>query len=151
MTNTPLPLPAGIPRRLGALLYDSLLVLALLFIAMAAITPFTNEATIRSYQPLYFGYLLLVSFLFFGWFWTRGGQTLGMRAWKIRVEASNGENIRWNQALIRFLVAILTPGIGLLWLLFDQEKRTLYDRLSRTRVTRVAKGFIPPPSRKGTP
>ena len=143
MTNSPTPQPAGILRRLGALFYDSLLVLALLFIAMAILTPFVDKAVIKAYQPLFFSYLLLVSFLFFGWFWTRGGQTLGMRAWKIRVETGNGDNISWKQSVIRFLVALLTLGIGMLWALFDREKLTLYDRLGQTRVTRVEKGFIP--------
>ena len=48
-------------------------------------------------------YLLLVSYVFFGWFWTHGGQTLGMRAWKLRIQQSGGETISWRQVTIRFV------------------------------------------------
>ena len=143
-TDTTQPQNTGPLRRLGALCYDSLLLLALLFLAMAVITPFTEEATIKAHQTIYFAYLLMVSFLFFGWFWTRGGQTLGMRAWKIRVVNREGRAISWGQALARFVLALATLGLGLLWSLFDPEKMALYDRWSGTRVVRVAKGFVPP-------
>lgn len=133
-------------RRIGALCYDSLLLLALLFVAMAILTPFTDTGTIRAHSLLYFSYLLMVSFVFFGWFWTRGGQTLGMRAWKIRVVNRQGTGISWGQALARFSIALLTPGIGLLWSLMGSEKLALYDRWSGTQVVRVPRGFVPPAS-----
>jgi uncharacterized RDD family membrane protein YckC len=143
-TRSPPPTYVGILRRLGALTYDSLLLLALLLVSMAIITPFTDEETIRANQLPYFGYLLSICFLFFGWFWTHGGQTLGMRAWKIRLETFAGEDISWGQALSRFVLAIITLGTGLLWCLFNPRKLALYDHLTGTHMIRVKKGFIPP-------
>jgi uncharacterized RDD family membrane protein YckC len=81
--------------------------------------------------------LLAASFLFFAWFWTHGGQTLGMRAWKIRVERLDGGPLRWRDAAARFASAatlLFPPGLGLLWALVDSDRRCWHDRLSCTRV-----------------
>ena len=126
--------PAGLMRRLGAILYDTLLLLALLFIATALLLPLTGGQAI-SRNPLYSTYLFFICFMFYGWFWTHGGQTLGMRAWKIRIQQRDGTGISWWQALLRFLVAIvswLALGLGFLWMLADRDKMTWYDRYSET-------------------
>lgn len=134
--------PAGLMRRLGALLYDSLLLLALLLFATAAVLPFTHGEALAAGNRWFSAYLLLVSWLFFGWFWTHGGQTLGMRAWRIRVQALDGAPITARQALIRLLVAVpswLLLGLGFLWLLADRDRRTWYDQASRTRLVVLPK------------
>ncbi|MEN8260121.1 MAG: RDD family protein, partial [Pseudomonadota bacterium] len=77
--------PPGFFRRLGAIFYDSLLLLSVLFVATALILPFNEGEAFHSNQHYYPLFLLILSLLFFGWFWTHGGQTLGMRAWKIKV------------------------------------------------------------------
>ncbi len=133
----------GILRRIGAFAYDFILLLAVLVLATALIMPFSRGA-IQPGNMLLQLYLFMVSFGFYGWFWTHGGQTLGMRAWKIRVELENGENLSWSQALLRFLLALLTFGIGMLWCLWDRKDRALYDVLARTQVVRVDKGYVPP-------
>ena len=60
----------------------------------------------------HFGALQLACFAvglgFFGWFWTRGGQTLGMRAWNLRVQRPDGSAVRWPIATLRFGVLLLT-------------------------------------------
>ncbi len=94
--ESPLVLPSSLFRRLGSLLYDGLLVLALLFIATAILMPFRG-GQFQSHEWGYGVYLLLVVFLFFAWFWTRDGQTLGMRAWKIRLVSSTGGLISWRR------------------------------------------------------
>ncbi|MGD8690123.1 MAG: RDD family protein, partial [Gammaproteobacteria bacterium] len=134
-------------RRLAAALYDSLLVLALLMLGTAALLPLTGG------EALYFDnvwietafrlYLLALAFLFFGWFWTHGGQTLGMRAWKIRVLREDGRPLHWPDALRRFLWALagwLPAGLGVFWCLFDAHDRTFQDRMSHTRLVRVIHG-----------
>ena len=70
---------------MAAIVYDLFLLTAVLFVATAIALPLNAGAAFTSGQYLYPVYLLAVSFLFFGWFWTHGGQTLGMRAWKIIV------------------------------------------------------------------
>jgi uncharacterized RDD family membrane protein YckC len=80
-----LPAP-GFLRRLAAQVYDLFLLIALLFLATALLLPFTAGEAVSAQQTLIYRiYLAVISFFFYGWFWTHGGQTLGLRAWKIKV------------------------------------------------------------------
>lgn len=117
--------PAGLLRRLAALLYDTLLVAALLFVATAAVLPLTGgEAITPASQGalayLYRAWLLLVAFGYFGLSWTRGG-TLGMRAWRIRLLTGTGRPPGWPAALGRFGIgALFAFGAGLgVWLILE--------------------------------
>lgn len=136
--------PAGLPRRLGALFYDTLLTFAVLFAATAVVLALSG-GELRHGSLAFRAYLVVVMFLFFGWFWTHGGQTLGMRAWRIHVQDEHGGAIQWWQALVRFSAGVGTLGLGHLWLLVDRQGRSLYDLLSRTRMVRVHREFVPPP------
>ncbi len=74
------------------------------------------------------------------WFWTHGGQTLGMRAWRLRLVSDDGDKVTLRQALVRYAVAILSwlvLGLGFLWILFDGKKRAWHDIASRTRLVLV--------------
>ncbi len=85
-------------------------------------------------------YLLIATFLFFGGIWTHGGQTIGMRAWRIRVVRRDGERLRWRDAAVRFLGAIVSwgaLGLGFLWSLFDRDQLTWHDRWSDTELRRT--------------
>jgi uncharacterized RDD family membrane protein YckC len=85
--------------------------------------------------------LLAIAALFFCGFWVHGGQTLGMRAWRIRVMRDDGSGLTWTRALARFAaaaVALLPAGLGLWWSAFDPAKRGWHDRLTGTRVVRAA-------------
>jgi uncharacterized RDD family membrane protein YckC len=124
-------------RRLGALFYDSLLLLGILFFATFALMPFRGEA-FGPHSLAYQVYLLTVSFLFFGGFWTHGGQTLGMRAWKIGLRSADGGAVSWRQAGLRFLAALFSFalfGLGFFASLADPEKRCWHDRISGTRLS----------------
>jgi uncharacterized RDD family membrane protein YckC len=126
--------PAGLFRRLAALLYDFLLVLSLLMLATLAVLPFTGGKAIL-HNPFYNAYLVILIFLYFGWHWVGAGQTLGMRAWHLRLTAAGGGPISWRQALVRFLAAIpagLLGGLGYLWILFSREKLAWHDWASDT-------------------
>lgn len=99
--------PAGLLRRLAAMFYDLLLMVALWFAATFAMLPLTGgEAILTSSQGLlghfYHALLLLLAVAYFGTCWTRGGQTLGMKAWRIRLERMDGRSPRWGDALLRF-------------------------------------------------
>ncbi len=137
------PIYAGILRRIGAFAYDIVLLLTVLILATAVLMPISKGA-IQAGNLFFQLYIFIVSFVFYGWFWTHGGQTLGMRAWKIRLQLDSGANLNWSQALLRFILAILTFGIGLLWCLWDHQYRAIYDVLARTQVVRVDKGYVPP-------
>lgn len=97
---------AGFLRRLGALIYDALLLMALIVIAGFVALPFTGGEAPSPGNPFYQTYLFVLSYLFFAWFWTRGGQTLGMRAWRLRVQNEDGSAISWSQSLLRFMAGI---------------------------------------------
>jgi uncharacterized RDD family membrane protein YckC len=129
-----LPVP-GFSRRLAAIIYDLFLLLALLFFATALLLPLNAGEAFTSRQFFYPVYLLVISFLFYGWFWTHGGQTLGLRSWKLKVMTFDGEPISWKQALLRFLGAIISwafLGLGFLWILIDKNSRGWHDYLSKT-------------------
>ncbi|NNF95811.1 MAG: RDD family protein [Halobacteria archaeon] len=109
---------APVIKRLLAIFYDSFLLIAVLFLAMALLLLISGGYQFQAGNPLMTVYLLVVSFVFFGWFWTHGGQTLGMRAWKLRVQQRNGSPISWQQAALRFITAlpawiVLLTGIAL--------------------------------------
>lgn len=133
--------PCGLLRRLAAVLYDSIVVLGLLLIATVPVVVIAGGAMEQS-LAFRIGlriYLLAVAFAFFGGFWRFGGQTIGMRSWRIRVVGVDGTRVGWREAAIRFGVAILSwaaLGLGFLWSLIDRERRTWHDVASGTRLIR---------------
>lgn len=165
--------PAGMFRRVAALVYDSLIVVAVLMVATVPFLPFIGNRVLVAQEVgalahLYHLWELLIIALFFGFFWTRRGQTLGMQAWRLRVEQSTGELLSWPRALLREALALLpwlpgflvlsyavsahsvvqALGLGLLslgladWISmwFDPFRRTWHDRRADTRVVVLAKG-----------
>lgn len=145
---TPDPVRAGLPRRLGALLYDGLLLLAVLMVATALFLPVTGgEAIDPAGHPwlefVYRTVLLVLIVGFFGLFWTRRGQTLGMQSWRLRVEREDGRLLGWGDVLRRLgwaLLSLLPLGLGFAWILVDPQRRAWHDRLSGTRVVVLPKG-----------
>lgn len=130
--------PPGLLRRLGALFYDSILLLGILFFATLALLPLRGSA-FGPNSLLYQAYLLGVAFLFFGGFWTRGGRTLGMQAWKIQLCSIDGGAVSWRQAGLRFIAALFSAGLfglGFFAALIDPEKRCWHDRIAGTRLLR---------------
>ncbi len=150
-TETAFP-AAGFGRRLGGIFYDSILLLCVLLVAsvlatlVLKLTTGQGDYKALSAVPLFFFrlYFVLAGGGFLAWFWVHGGQTLGMRAWRIRVVDTSDQPIRWSQALARVFFILLTPGIGLLWAIVDRQRRALYDRLSKTRLVLVEKAHVPP-------
>ena len=138
---------AGLLRRLGAMLYDLLIVGALMFIVTALFLPFTGGEAITpgesgALERIYQAALLLVVVLFFGVFWTWRGQTIGMLAWRLRVQRPDGSTLAWRDALIRLAgacVSLAALGLGYFWIWIDREKLAWHDRWSGTRVVVVPK------------
>ncbi len=129
------PGPPGFIRRLAAALYDFLLLLAVLFLATAVALPFNSGEAFSSDQTFYLVYLLIISFIFYGWFWTHGGQTLGLRSWKMVLQTTSQEPVSWKQAFVRFFTAAISwlfLGLGFFWALINKKKLTWHDILSGT-------------------
>jgi len=123
----------GLLRVLAAIFYDLWLIAALWFLGVIIDTLLRQEP--GGNYLLLWTWWALSPLLFFGWFWTHGGQTLGMRSWRIRVVNSEGEAVGWGQALRRYLGAILSwgaAGLGFVWILLDHDSCSWHDRLSGT-------------------
>src|SRR5210317_454425 len=132
---------AGLFYRLVAMFYDSLLLLSALLIA-TALALLATKGTLHYHNPFFRTFLFLICFSFYAWFWLHGGQTLGMRAWRLQLQRLDGGPITLWQALLRFMVAIPSlalGGIGLLWMLVDRDKLALHDRFSESRIVRLPK------------
>jgi uncharacterized RDD family membrane protein YckC len=162
-----LPEPVGLLRRLGAMVYDALLllgiwmVLGLLFVLYA-------DATGRTLIPLQFVVNLIAAWAFFTWFWTRTGQTLGMQSWSIQLLDEGGGPVGHWRATLRYLVALaqwlavllgihlarahgplaaaaafalLLTGLGLSQI--HPRRIMLHDWLSRTALIRVPRQAAP--------
>jgi uncharacterized RDD family membrane protein YckC len=135
--------PVTLLRRLAAIFYDSLVLFCLIFIAWQPVPLIPDDHWPQWLsQGVRLAYLVLLICLFFGWFWTHGGQTIGMRAWKFRLEdatagPATAQPVRWSQALTRLFFALVSWaafGVGFLWSLFDGERRTWHDIASRSRL-----------------
>jgi len=127
-------------KRLGAMFYDGLIVIALLMLATVLLLPFNHGLAIRPGNYLYSIYLITVVFSYFCFSWCRSGQTIGLRAWKLQVCSLNGGRIDILQALLRFGFAIpslLLVGLGLWWSLIDEKQMAWHDRWSRTMIKEV--------------
>ncbi|MCW8943301.1 MAG: RDD family protein [Sedimenticola sp.] len=138
----------GLARRLAAMLYDSLLVFGLLLLASMIITlPVglllgESASSALSANPLFRIWLAAVPPLFFLLFWIKGGQTLGMRSWRLRVIRADGAPLQWPDALKRLCYSLLSwlpMGLGYLWIIFDRNNLAWHDHLSGTRLVMLSK------------
>lgn len=141
MTETPAAHSAATPiypslmRRLFSMLYEALVLFGVLFVAVLVFMLFRDPHAAGA-KPFFQVYIFLVLLWYFTWFWTHGGQTVAMRAWRFRVERIDGQPLRFPQACLRFLLGWLSI-ISILWALFDRDKQFLHDRLARTRLVMV--------------
>ena len=115
------------------MLYEALLLFAVAFFAAWVFFFASGGRDATSGWPRYALQLFILAFFaaYFLWCWLRGGQTLAMKAWHIRlIEVTPGK------ALVRLaLAALLLPtGVSILWSFFDGERQFLHDRLAGTRL-----------------
>lgn len=136
-------------KRLAAWLYDLLggvavFVLALVvgylvayFVSLPWIENGETLSNSLSNNPLWLIYLAASIQYYYVWCWVKGGQTVGMRAWRLKVCKPDGSRLGWKQAYLRSFVSL--GGIGLLWSLFDNENRGLQDLACNSRVVLLTK------------
>lgn len=130
-------------RRLAALLYDALLLAALLFSFTLIVIALRLGEPVPPESYWFESCLLAIAMAFFCGSWVLGGQTVGMRAWRIRLVTTDGGRVGWLRACGRFfaaLVAFAPAGLGFWWALFDDRKRGWHDLLTGTRVVRSRPG-----------
>lgn len=144
MNEDKLPGP-GLPRRLAAAFYDLLPLIAIWMLAAflallltgRGAMPLGEAVPAGAWTWLFRLYLLGVSFAFLGWFWVHGGQTAGLKAWRLKLVTRAGGPVSWRRAGLRFLAALpawLLLGLGVWWSLFDRDRLAWQDRLSGTRL-----------------
>ncbi len=78
---------------------------------------------------------VVISFYYFGHYWTKRGQTLGMKVWKVKTVANDGNLMTWSHALKRYVFALL--GLGLIWMIIDKQHRSLQGIMSKTKLIKV--------------
>jgi uncharacterized RDD family membrane protein YckC len=139
--ETPTASPAHLGWRLLALVYDAVIGLALLFVISAL-----SLAVMPGHKPVIPGsaasYLVFATiWLVFGLYatlsWRIGGQTIGMKPWRLKVTDEQGQQAAWWQLWLRFTLASFTLGGTLLWSLFDRERRSLHDIAAGTLFVRM--------------
>lgn len=156
--NAIAPSLASLRVRLAAMVYESLLVLAVLFIASLPFLYAAGDARSGGRHIAYQFYLAGVLFAYFAAFWRRSGQTLAMKTWRIRLVGPDGGRITLKLTFLRFCLMGLMPALGLagywgmhvgispwialgsaglLWALVDRDRQFLHDRLLGTRLVRV--------------
>lgn len=122
------------------MIYESLLVTAVIFVASFIIIPVVGEMHAPWQRHLYQVYILGVLFAYFSAFWLRSGQTLAMKTWRIRLVTVDGSRLTLKQAALRFVLALLgllLAGAGFWWALFDRDHQFFHDRIAGTRLIRV--------------
>lgn len=147
---------AGFARRLSAIIYDVLVLCALIMAAAGLAFGLViglekaDLLNLSAYEDtaaffgqglqrwLYFAYLLSAAIGFYAYFWVRAGQTLGMRAWRLLLLQQNGQKITLQQAVLRALLAF--AGLGNFWLFIRWGKGlALQDQLTNTQMVLISK------------
>lgn len=145
---TSLPI-AGLMRRLMAIVYDSLLLLGVAFaygIVLWLIRKLAGDNTLEALSglPAALGLIGLVLVLsgYFVFCWTKRGQTLGMKSWRLQVESLDGRFLTAQTAWLRCLLAVVSAlpcGLGYLWCLLPNVKNCWHDRWTKSRVVVLPK------------
>lgn len=139
LTNLP---TASLPRRLAALSYDSLVILALLILAgfiVNGIYYAAHDGEFAGALPasVVLTMIFTICFFYYSHSWRRGGQTIGMKAWRIYLVNLDDKPIQLSQCMLRTgmgFFSIVLAGFGFWWALIDKKQRSWHDIASVTRV-----------------
>jgi uncharacterized RDD family membrane protein YckC len=128
---------APVFRRLLSLGYEAFLLAAILLCAAVLFHMIEHLLAAPHVRALFQGYLVAVAGAYFVWQWVRGGQTLPMKTWRLRLVSQQGEPVGLPRASLRYalaLVSVALCGAGFLWALVDRDRQFLHDRLAGTRI-----------------
>lgn len=124
-------------KHFAAFLYDIFPILGIFFSTSLAVLIFRNGEELERYNPWFISLLLSELFFYYIYSWKKGGQTLGMRAWKFKITPNqpNQPNLTWLQATARFFVGIVSTalaGLGLFWKIFSKGNKSWMDLASNS-------------------
>lgn len=146
--------PVSFFKRLITIVYDSFLLIAVFFavgIPISILTTFifnSGDAITEEHSFYLINQIIILftlfsaSVVFYVWFWTHGGQTLGMKTWRIKLISDNNQPITRKQAMLRYFSALLSWGvlaIGFIWIIFDSKKRSWHDIFSNSHLEQLEK------------
>ena len=138
MTDNAIAAPsASLRTRLAAMVYELLLLVAVVFIASFLFIRLSGDAQSGWKHAVFQIFLLGIVFAYFSTFWLRSGQTLAMKTWRIKLVDREGRLISLSRAALRFALAFIGLslfGVSILWAWFDRDRQFLHDRLAKTRL-----------------
>lgn len=156
--------PASLPRRLGALCYEGLLLIALAICAGFALLPVSSPTHAESLtippvfvRTMMFCALVAGAAFYYTWFWTDGRRTLPQKTWRLRLVAADGSDVSRAQAVVRYTAGFIGPALAVAayaalrgsvvarcaallllvnyaWAWIDPDRQFLHDRLAGTRI-----------------
>ena len=124
----------------AACIYELLLLLALWMLCTWIFVRLFGDATHGNKRYFLQLFLWLVTGAYFVWCWTKTGQTLATKTWKIKLVNQQNSTLSIKQAMIRYALAsasVLACGLGFIWALVDKNGLFLHDRLLKTRFIRL--------------
>lgn len=131
------PAYPSIKRRLICMAYEAVLLAGVAFFAGLLFLGVGGTSQSGWTRHAFQFYMFLVIGLYFIASWRRGGQTLPMKTWKLRLVGANGARITLRQAMLRYVCAwpcLLLGGVGILYASFDRHGQFLHDRLAGTSI-----------------
>ena len=144
MTNLPAdPVGKGAPARsrlIASLFYEAILLLGVLFVAAALFTIAIHGSAAGWWRAALQAWLGAIAGIYFCGQWSRTGQTLPMKTWRLRLVDATGRPPSVRRCCARYLAALagaLACGAGFLWVFFDADRRYLHDRMAGTRIVRI--------------
>ncbi len=129
-------------KRIACMLYESILVFAILFVAGVVYRALMGDPHSDFEQHLFFMYSWLIIGVYFVYCWVKSGQTLAMQTWRIQLLRLDGNPLSLGQAVRRYLIAsfsLMFFGLGFLWAIFDREGLYLHDRFTGSRLVELPK------------
>lgn len=131
---------AGLWPRFGAMVYEGVLLVGIVFIGSWVYLKLFGDASHGIARHVFQGYLAILCGVYFVYCWRHTGQTLGMKTWGLRLVLANGDKLTLARAAARYALALaglVAGGIGFLWVIVDRDRQFLHDRLLGTRVVRA--------------
>ncbi len=129
-------------KRIACMLYESILVFAILFVAGVVYRALMGDPHSDFEQHLFFMYSWLIIGVYFVYCWVKSGQTLAMQTWRIQLLRLDGNPLSLGQAVRRYLIAsfsLMFFGLAFLWAIFDREGLYLHDRFTGSRLFELPK------------
>lgn len=134
------PRAPAFARRVASGVYELLILFAVVVLATFPFLGLFGDATHGWQRTALQAWYAIVIGVYFVWCWTRSGQTLPMKVWRLKLVRQDGARVEWPRALHRYVLSLLglaAGGLGFLWALWDPYGQFLHDRLAGTAIVEV--------------